>query len=114
MGAESRAAEVATLKHAANLGDRFLSRGDSVYLRRLLTGEVPTWDWKKLNRPATFKKKYKARSFKIQDILAKLLETFTINLEDAEAKEKETQETFDKLMKSKGAELDAAEEALEK
>merc|ERR1712204_142165 len=54
--AESRAAEVATLKHAAKLGDRFLSRGDSVYLRRLLTGEVPTWDWKKLNRPATFKK----------------------------------------------------------
>merc|ERR1712129_36997 len=112
--AESRAAEGATLKHAAKLGDRFLSRGDSVYLRRLLTSEVPTWDWKKLNRPVTFKKSYKARSFKIQDILAKLLQTFTINLEDAEAKEKETQETFDKLMKSKGAELDAAEEALEK
>jgi len=112
--AESRAAEVATLKHAAKLGDRFLSRGDSVYLRRLLTGEVPTWDWKKLNRPATFKKKYKARSFKIQDILAKLLETFTTNLEDATAKEKEAQATFDKLMDAKGAELAAAQEALEK
>merc|ERR1712032_1812890 len=52
-------------------------------------GEVPTWDWKKLNRPATFKKSYKARSFKIQDILAKLLETFTTNLQDATEKEKE-------------------------
>jgi len=114
VSAGSRTAEAAILTHAAKLGDRFLSRGDAVFLRRLLTGEVPTWDWKKLNRPATFKKSYKARSFKIQDILAKLLETFTTNLEDATAKEKEAQETFDKLMKAKGAELSAAEEALEK
>merc|ERR1740122_346070 len=70
--------------------------------------------WKKLNRPATFKKSYKARSFKIQDILAKLLETFTTNLDDATTKEKEAQATFDKLMEAKGAELTAAEEALEK
>jgi len=112
--AGSRTAEAAILKHAATLGDRFLSRGDAVFLRRLLTGEVPTWDWKKLNRPATFKKSYKARSFKIQDILAKLLETFTTNLDDATTKEKKTQETFDKLMEAKGAELTAAEEALEK
>merc|ERR1719297_368802 len=110
----NQVAESATLVHAAKLGDRFLSRGDALYLRRLLTGEVPTWDWKKLNRPATFKKSYKARSFKIQDILAKLLETFTTNLKDAETKEKEAQETFDKLMEAKGAELAAAEEALEK
>jgi len=110
----SRTAEAAVLTHATKLGDRFLSRGDAVFLHRLLTGEVPTWDWKKLNRPATFKKSYKARSFKIQDILAKLLETFTTNLQDATAKEKESQATFDKLMDSKGAELSAAEEALEK
>merc|ERR1712008_489822 len=110
----NQVAESATLVHAAKLGEKFLTKGDAIFLRRLLTSEVPTWDWKKLNRPATFKKRYKARSFKTQDILSKILQTFTINLEDAEAKEKETQETFDKLMKSKGAELDAAEEALEK
>merc|ERR1719468_661676 len=110
----SRAAQSATLVHAAQMGDKFLSRGDAVFLRRILTGEVPTWDWKKLNRPATFKKSYKARSFKIQDILAKLLETFTTNLDDATTKEKEAQATFDKLMEAKGAELTAAEEALEK
>merc|ERR1711934_1327504 len=110
----SRAAESATLMHAAQMGKRFLSKGDAIFLRRLLTGEVPTPDWKKLNRPATFKKSYKARSFKIQDILAKMLQTFETNLNDAETKEKEAQETFDKLMKSKGDELAAAEEALEK
>merc|ERR1719189_746466 len=112
--AGSRTAETAMLTHATKLGERFLSKGDAIFLRRILTGEVPTWDWKKLNRPATFKKSYKARSFKIQDILAKLLETFTTNLQDATAKEKESQATFDKLMDSKGAELSAAEEALEK
>merc|ERR1711933_454029 len=105
----NQAAESATLVHAAKMGERFLTKGDAIFLRRLLTGEVPTWDWKKLNRPATFKKSYKARSFKIQDILAKMLQTFEINLKDAEAKEKEAQETFDKLMKSKGDELAAAE-----
>jgi len=112
--AGSHAAETAMLTHAAKLGERFLSRGDALFLRRILTGEVPTWDWKKLNRKATFKMSYKARSFKIQDILAKLLETFTTNLEDATTKEKEAQETYDKLMEAKGAELSAAEEALEK
>jgi len=113
-GSAEQVAEAATLVDAAKLGEKFLSKGDAIFLRRLLTSEVPTWDWKKLNRPATFKKSYKARSFKIQDILAKMLQTFEINLKDAEAKEKEAQETFDKLMKSKGAELAAAEEALEK
>merc|ERR1712113_1312192 len=110
----NQVAESATLVHAAKLGEKFLTKGDAIFLRRLSTSEVPTWDWKKLNRPATFKKSYKARSFKIQDILAKLLETFTTNLQDATAKEKESQATFDKLMDSKGAELSAAEEALEK
>merc|ERR1712113_265065 len=94
----SRAAEAAVLTHASKMGERFLTKGDAIFLRRLLTGEVPTWDWKKLNRPATFKKSYKARSFKIQDILAKMLQTFEINLKDAEAKEKEAQETYEKLM----------------
>merc|ERR1719195_1584287 len=110
----NQAAESATLVHAAKMGERFLSRGDAIFMRRLLTGEVPTWDWKKLNRPATFKKSYKARSFKIQDILAKMLETFSTNLEDATAKEKDAQATYDKLMEAKGAELAAAQEALEK
>merc|ERR1719382_961673 len=80
-GFAARAKEAAALSHAVELGDKVLTKGDALFLRRLLTGEVPTWDWKKLNRKATFKMGYKARSLKIQDVLSKLLETFNSNLE---------------------------------
>jgi len=56
---------------------------------------VPTWDWKKLNRKATFKMKYKARSFKIHDTLKKLQQTFTVNLREAREKEDKAQEQGD-------------------
>mmetsp|Transcript_71758 Transcript_71758/g.153383 ORF Transcript_71758/g.153383 Transcript_71758/m.153383 type:complete len:733 (-) Transcript_71758:88-2286(-) len=111
-GAEARSAESSALSQALTLGDKFLTKGDALFLRRLLTGEVPTWDWKKLNRKATFKSSYKARSFKIQEVLGKLLETFSTNLMEAGQKEKEAKDLFDKLMISKGAERDAAQEAL--
>lgn len=77
--AQARTAAAQHLADAVTLGEKFLTRGDALFLRRLLTGgaEVPTWDWKKLNRKADFKMGYKARSFKIQDVLAKLLQTFT-------------------------------------
>jgi cell division septum initiation protein DivIVA len=81
-------AEAATLSNAIKLGDKFLTRGDSLFLRRLLAADVPEKDWKKLNRKATFKMSYKARSTKIQDVLAKLLETFESNLSDAKKKGK--------------------------
>mmetsp|Transcript_124141 Transcript_124141/g.276987 ORF Transcript_124141/g.276987 Transcript_124141/m.276987 type:complete len:732 (+) Transcript_124141:74-2269(+) len=113
-GAEARSAESSALSQALTLGDKFLTKGDALFLRRLLTGEVPTWDWKKLNRKATFKSSYKARSFKIQEVLAKLLETFSTNLAEAGQKEKEAKDLFDKLMISKGAERDAAQDALGK
>merc|ERR1712129_683141 len=57
---------------------------------------------------------YKARSTKIQDVLAKLLETFESNLSDAKKKESEAAELFEKMMEEKKAQLSAAEEALEK
>jgi hypothetical protein len=112
--AEHEAKETSVLKHAVELGDRFLGKGDALFLRRLLTGEVPTWDWKDLNRKATFKMSYKARSFKIQDVLANLLETFETNKADAIAKENAAQAAYDELMKSENAQLDAAREALVK
>lgn len=110
----SRSAEAATMSYAVQLGQKFLTRGDALFLQRLLTGEVPTPDWKKLNRPATFKKSYKARSFKIQSVLAKLLATFETNLADATKKENESKGIFDSLMGSKGNEKAAAQEALGK
>jgi len=107
-----RAKEAVSLQKAAQLGAKVLSKGDALFLHRLLTGEVPKADWKKLNRKATFKKSYKARSFKIQGVLAKLLEDFAGNLEDATKTENEAQTTFDTLMGSKNTELGTAQEAL--
>merc|ERR1719152_653055 len=98
------------LRHAVDLGDRFLQKADSTFLRRVLLGEVPKADWKKLNRKATFKMAYKARSFKIQDVLAKMLDTFETNLKDATAKEKEAQEQYDELSNSKHDQLTEAQE----
>mmetsp|Transcript_111089 Transcript_111089/g.324943 ORF Transcript_111089/g.324943 Transcript_111089/m.324943 type:complete len:730 (-) Transcript_111089:47-2236(-) len=108
----SRAAEAATLSHAVELGQKFLTKGDAIFLQRLLTGEVPNPDWKKLNRAANFKKSYKARSFKIQSVLAKLLATFETNLAEATSKEQGAQTTYTNLMSSKGAEKSAAQGAL--
>merc|ERR1711904_61460 len=108
---EHTGAQVA-LKNAITLGQRYLSKGDALFLERVLTGEVPKADWKKLNRKSTFKMKYKARSGKIQQILADMLQTFKTNLEDAEKKEKAAAQSHEDLMKSKDAELKGNQEAL--
>jgi len=100
------------LQNALQLGKRFLAKGDAEFLDKLLSGEVPNVDWKKLNRKASFKMKYKARSGKIQSILADMLQTFKDNLADASSKEDEAQANFDKLMESKKSELDGAQTAL--
>lgn len=113
-GFTARLADAAALQRAIELGRRSLSSGDAVFLRRLLTGDVPKPDWKKLNRKATFKKKYKARSFKIQDILKDMAKTFKDSLKDAETKEKNAQMEYDKLKKAKEKQKSEAEEALAK
>lgn len=111
----TRAKETASLNHAVTLGERFLTRADALFLRRVLTGDVPERaSWKKLNRKATFKLGYKARSGKIQEVLANLLSTFESNLKDAQQKENEADATFEKLMEAKGEQRDAATEALTK
>jgi len=102
------------LQRAVALGEKFLTSADSLFLKRVLTGDVPTWDWKKLNRKATFKMSYKARSTKIQGVLKKLHTTFSINLKEATDKENEAQATYDELKEAKGAQLEAAQEALTK
>merc|ERR1719251_448012 len=110
---QMRVKESAALMKAVELGNKVLTRGDSVFLQRLLMGDVPKRaDWKTLNRKATFKMGYKARSFSIQGVLAKLLETFASNLKDATAKEVAAVESFNTLSAAKGAEKSAAEDAL--
>merc|ERR1719262_1648692 len=100
------------LQRAVQMGKQYLGKGDAEFLERVLTGEVPTVDWKKLNRKAGFKMKYKARSGKIQKILGDMLQTFKDNLADATAKEKEAKANYDNLMSSKKDELGTAESAL--
>merc|ERR1719174_3455442 len=106
------------LQHAVELGQRYLSKGDALFLERLLNGDVhrvgqnPPTDWKKLNRKSTFKMKYKARSGKIQQILADMLQTFKDNLADAMKKEKESADNHEQLTKSKSAQLADAQKAL--
>jgi len=102
------------LARAADLGDRVLGTGDARFLRRLLTGDVPTWDWKKLNRKATFKMSYKARSLKIQKVLLGLNATFASSLKDALRKEFDAAAEYKKLMAAKGEEKASTEEALAK
>merc|ERR1740138_336067 len=114
LGFAERSAQAAALQHAVELGERFLGKGDALFLRRVLTGEVPKADWKKLNRKATFKMAYKARSFKIQEVLAKMLDTFKTNRKDARDKEDEAQSQYDELSENKREQLEGAQEALSK
>merc|ERR1719327_1809395 len=100
------------LRRAVQLGSNFLSEQDTRFLEQVLDGQTPDVDWKKLNRKATFKMKYKARSLKIQEILADMLQTFQDNLADAEKKESDAKSSFDTLMGSKNSQLSAAQDAL--
>jgi predicted nucleic acid-binding Zn-ribbon protein len=111
-GATERTRQATQLHKAVDLASKVLKKGDAIFLRRVLTGETPTPDWKKLNRKATFKKSYKARSFKIQGVLAKLLEDFSANLHDATKAEEKAEATYNKLMESKNDELDTAKTSL--
>merc|ERR1719240_1850589 len=111
-GFAARQADAVALNHAVEFGKKYLTKGDALFLERVLTGDVPVVDWKKLNRKATFKMKYKARSFKIQDVLPKLLETFESNLKEAEEKEAKANEEYEKLSAAKQAQLEKAQGAL--
>merc|ERR1719201_1628470 len=90
-----------------------LSADDVKFLSRALDGQdLQEPDWKKLNRKAVFKMKYKARSGKIQEILADMLQTFDDNLKDAVKKEETSLSTFETLDEQKKSQLSAAQDAL--
>jgi len=113
-GFSTRVEEADQLEKAVSVSSKYLKSGDALFLQRLLSGEVPQKDWNKLNRKAGFKMKYKARSVKIQDTLAKLLQNFKDNKEEAETKEKDAKTTYDKLKKAKEGQLKASTDALTK
>jgi len=109
---EHNAESAVKLQQAIQLSKNFLSKSDSSFLEKVLSDEVPKVDWKKLNRKATFKGKYKARSTKILQLLKDMLGTFQDNLSDAAAKESRAKENHEKLMVPKNAELESAQQAL--
>jgi len=101
-----------SLRRVLSFGRSILNKRDARFLMHVLDGDVPTVDWKKLNRKATFKKKYEARSTKIQETLLAMEDTFKENLSSAEAKEAQAQKSYDALMTSKGGMLQSAEGGL--
>jgi len=113
-GFSARVEEAEALQRAISVGSRYLKAGDALFLQRLLSGEVPQADWKKLNRKAEFKMKYKARSVKIQDTLAKLLQDFKDKKKDADDVEEKAEEDYETLKGAKESQLEASQEALTK
>jgi predicted nucleic acid-binding Zn-ribbon protein len=99
------------MSRVVELGKKALSESDARFLEQVLNGDVQP-DWKKLNRKATFKMKYKARSLKIQEILADMLQTFQDNLEDATKSEATAKTNHETLMESKNSQLAASQDAL--
>merc|ERR1719265_1943603 len=100
----------AELDKVLKVGSGFLAKQDVSGLAKVL--DVPEADWNKLNREATFKKKYTARSGGIQKILGDMLQTFTDNRNEAIAAEDKAKTDFDTLMEAKTSQLTAAKEAL--
>jgi len=111
-GFAARVKAAGMLQKATELGEKFLSKGDALFLTRVLGGEVPKADWKKLNRKADFKMAYKHRSGHIQDVLKKMKMTFASNLRDMVANEEKAIEDYTELKESKTEQKTTAEDAL--
>jgi len=111
-GFAARVKAAGMLQKATELGEKFLSKGDALFLTRVLGGEVPKADWKKLNRKADFKMAYKHRSGHIQDVLKKMKMTFASNLRDMVANEEKAIEDYTELKEAKTEQKTTAEDAL--
>jgi len=96
------------LKNAMDIGQTFLSKADTAILMSAMSGESgnqPEVFGGMMGKDKKFNEKYKARSSKIQEILADMLQTFKDNLDDAKKKEAETKSAFDALSSSKQSQL---------
>merc|ERR1719172_310066 len=111
-GAQEKAMESAALDRAVAIGQQYLTKGDALFLQRVLTGEVPKADWKKLNRKATFKQSYQARSGNIIKLLEQLLAQFEDTQKASEDKENKAAEVFSKLKDSLDDQLSVCLKAL--
>merc|ERR1719463_763130 len=103
------------LRSAMDVGQTFLSKADTAVLERALNQESiaePEGFDGMLGKDKKFNEKYKARSSKIQEILADMLQTFKDNLDDANKKETETKAAYDTLSASKNSQLKSAQDGL--
>merc|ERR1719161_3399725 len=100
-----------SLQNAMDIGQTFLSKSDNEVLASALNGKPEGFDGM-LGKDKKFNEKYKARSSKIQEILADMLQTFKDNLDDAKKKEAETKSAFDTLSASKESQLKSAQDGL--
>jgi len=110
-------AESENLNRAVELGHRFLSKADSLFLQHIFSGDVRKTDANMAllrKKGPDFKKAYRARSRKIQEAFMKLRSTFQNNLREAEAKETDARDSYDKLSESKKVQLKASQDALTK
>merc|ERR1719440_536684 len=94
-----------------DIGQTFLSKTDNQILVNALSGKPEGFDGM-LGKDKKFNEKYKARSSKIQEILADMLQTFKDNLDDANKKESETKSAYDTLSASKQSQLKSAQDGL--
>ena len=97
----------------SNLG---MAKSDVRFIEAALDREAQpeNKDWEKLNKRATFKGKYKARSQKIQKTLNDMLQKFETNLTDLKKQEKNNSESYDDLKKAKDDMLQSNSDALNK
>jgi len=109
---QAREANAEAMSLVLEIARDSLSKADVIFLQRVLTGEVPVKDWKKLNRKATFKEKYGARSGDIQKILSSLLGVFEESLNVATAKETKVVGVHGALMTAKNGQKTQAQDAL--
>jgi len=99
-------------RKALELAKTELAAADYQFLERALDAQPNRKGWEDLNKKATFKAKYNARSGEIQGTLKSMLQSFSTNLNDAIKKEADALEAYEKLTASKQTERDEAESAL--
>lgn len=107
------AQQSAQLTVAVDLAERFLHKGDASFVRRVLTGQVPKHDWKRLSKEVKFNKQYEARSGRILATFVKIQGQVEENLKEAIEKENAARAAYHTLYTAKRDELDTAVRALE-
>jgi hypothetical protein len=103
------------LRRAADLGDKFLSKGDALFLRRLVTADVPTPDYEQLKRlkeDGRLTEKYESRTKAVCATLGELQTTFETKIEEADSAETAAVAKYNSLLEAQNAEKERLQQAL--